>query len=192
MCSVKDLPNELKNEVMSFLVPNTINGLSVNETLSLPENKEYLENMKRHDLVKQTFQDRIKYEWFDEWSEPPNRDEETGYYPEFDEFKTEKLFHPIYNETKIIKDYEAALEFTDNKLSSYIPILNEVQEYEDDNFGEKITSNAPEDVCNMWIYIQGKEYIDKLFEEIDDDDMLEINNPGFFLINHLRKKGIVI
>jgi hypothetical protein len=46
-------------------------------------------------------------------------------------------------------------------------MIGDVVEYEKDNFGEITTDlSEPENVVNMWVYVQGWELIDECFEEV--------------------------
>lgn len=49
-------------------------------------------------------------------------------------------------------------------------MIGDVQEYERDNFGEVHTDlSEPERVVNMWVYIQGWEYIHECYETVRDE-----------------------
>jgi len=49
-------------------------------------------------------------------------------------------------------------------------MIGDVQEYEKDNFGEVHTDlSEPESVVNMWVYIQGWEYIHECYETVRDE-----------------------
>ena len=49
-------------------------------------------------------------------------------------------------------------------------MIGDVQEYERDNFGEVHTDlSSPESVVNMWVYIQGWEYIHECYETVRDE-----------------------
>ena len=49
-------------------------------------------------------------------------------------------------------------------------MIGDVQEYERDNFGEVHTDlSEPESVVNMWVYVQGWEYIHECYETVRDE-----------------------
>ena len=49
-------------------------------------------------------------------------------------------------------------------------MIGDVQEYEKDNFGECHTDlSEPESVVNMWVYVQGWEYIHECYETVRDE-----------------------
>ena len=53
---------------------------------------------------------------------------------------------------------------------SAFDMIGDVQEYEQDNFGEVHTDfSSPESVANMWAYVQGWEIIHECYETVRDE-----------------------
>ena len=85
------------------------------------------------------------------------------------------LHDDIFNrDYYIIGHYQAKQWMGDSAFD----MIGDVQEYERDNFGEVHTDlSSPESVCNMWVYIQGWEYIHECYEIVRDelDDQCELD-----------------
>ena len=85
---------------------------------------------------------------------------------DFKDMCTSDLHHQIFNTNYYIVGRYPAKVWMGVDAFDFIAA---VQEYEDMHFGESYTDlSDPENVANMWAYVQGYEIIDECYEEVCD------------------------
>ncbi len=77
-------------------------------------------------------------------------------------------FH-AFNEDYYIIGYQQAKQWLDDYDLSAWDVIEEVQRYEQDNFGETYTGVNAESMVNMYVYILGEQIIQEIKEEKDLD-----------------------
>jgi hypothetical protein len=79
-----------------------------------------------------------------------------------DTFDIDELHHRLFNEDYFIIGYYNASEwFKKNDLDAF-DVIEYVQEYERDRFGETNTKVNSESMANMYAYIRGEELLNSL------------------------------
>lgn len=84
------------------------------------------------------------------------------------------LHHEIFNTDYYIVGRYQAKEWMG---ADAFDMIGDVQEYEKANFGEVHTDlSEPEQVVNMWVYVEGWEIIDECYREVYDslDNQMEL------------------
>ena len=77
------------------------------------------------------------------------------------------LHNEVFNTSYYIIGYYQAKQWMG---ADAFDMIGDVQEYEKDNFGEVHTDlSCPESIVNMWVYIQGWEYIHECYETVRDE-----------------------
>jgi len=75
-------------------------------------------------------------------------------------------FH-AFNEDYYITGHHQAEQWLDDYDLSVWDVIKEVQDYEQDKFGEPQTGVNPESMVNMYVYILGEQIIQEIKQEKD-------------------------
>ena len=86
---------------------------------------------------------------------------------DFRDYDVSDLHNDIFNTDYYIVGRYQAKQWMG---SDAFDMIGDVQEYEKGNFGEVYTDlSEPESVVNMWVYVQGWEYIHECYETVRDE-----------------------
>lgn len=79
-----------------------------------------------------------------------------------DRFPIDELHHRLFNEDYFIIGYWEAKEWLKQNNLDAFDVIDVVQEYEKDNFGETNTAINSEAMVNMYVYVRGEELLNQL------------------------------
>lgn len=79
-----------------------------------------------------------------------------------DTFPIDELHHRLFNEDYFIIGYCEAKEWLKKNDLDVFDVIDIVQEYEKDTFGETNTAINSEDMVNMYVYLRGEELLNQL------------------------------
>ena len=86
---------------------------------------------------------------------------------DFKDMCTSELHHQIFNTDYYIVGRYQAKQWMGADAFDFI---GDVQEYENMHFGQVNTDfSEPEQVVNMWVYVQGYEIIDECYEQVCEE-----------------------
>lgn len=79
-----------------------------------------------------------------------------------DTFPIDELHHRLFNEDYFIIGYCEAKEWLKKNDLDVFDVIDIVQEYEKDTFGETNTAINSEAMVNMYVYLRGEELLNQL------------------------------
>lgn len=86
------------------------------------------------------------------------------------------LHHRLYNEDYFIIYTQEAKEFLEATDGGTFDAIEEVQQYEMQNFGETLTEVDPEKMANMYAYIKGEEALNECESYTDAEGELSVKD----------------